>query len=229
MRGKVGTLAEILEVLFPCRCLLCGRWLLAGRAGGMPVCGDCQCALIPLQGRRCDICGTPLISEKTTCIRCRDADFAFSRHFSLFAYSGPARDLIASLKFERRHRLSSFFADILGPRILADYPAVPVVPVPGRRSADTVELIARRLQSRHGIEVLRLLQRSGGRPQKSLDLQHRRENLRGKIRLAARDVPDEALLFDDVFTTGATADTCARTLLEGGCRKVSVLSIAMEE
>ncbi len=229
MTRKVGALADFLEALFPGRCLLCGRWLLAAESEGTPVCGDCLCSLAPLQARRCDTCGTPLVSEKTTCVRCRGADFAFDRHFSIFAYSGRVRDLIASFKFDKRTRLSGLFADLLGPQILAHYPGVPVVPVPGRRSADAVELIARKLESRHGIEVLRLLRRSGGRPQKSLDLRHRRENLRGKILLAGKAVPGETLLFDDVFTTGATADTCARVLIEGGCQKVSVVSIAMEE
>lgn len=77
--------------------------------------------------------------------------------------------------------------------------------------------------------MLRLLKRSGGQAQKTLDLRERRENLRGRILDAGLAAPPEAVLFDDVFTTGATADTCARVLMQAGCRKVSVVSIAMEE
>ncbi len=220
---------EILEILFPGRCLLCGRWLLGAGSGGAPVCGECLCALAPIQGRRCEICGTPLVSELKTCTRCRSADFAFATHRSLFVYAGAARDLIASLKFEKRSRLSATFADILAPRILADHAGIPVVPVPGRSPTDAVELISRQLRARHGIPVLRLLRRSGGLQQKTLDLQERRKNLRGKVQLADGTVPAEAVLFDDIFTTGATADTCARVLMAGGCGKVSVVSIAMEE
>jgi predicted amidophosphoribosyltransferase len=139
------------------------------------------------------------------------------------------RELITCLKFEKRLRLSGFFADLVAERIAEEYEGIPVVPVPGRRGADAVELICRNLHVRHGIAILRLLRRSGGRQQKSLDLQERRENLRGRISLGSLHVPGEAILFDDIFTTGATADTCARTLLSGGCRKVSVVSIAMEE
>jgi len=221
--------AGFLEILFPGRCLLCGRWLLTSGSGGKQLCADCACSLSPIQGPRCGICGTPLVSESTTCVRCQEADFSFEAHRSVFAYCGAVRDLIACLKFERRSRLSDFFADILAPRILMSYPGVPLVPVPGHRSADAVELIARKLEAQHGITVLRLLKRSGGRAQKTLDLRERRENLRDRIRPLATSVPPEAVLFDDVFTTGATADTCSRVLLEAGCRKVSVVSIAMEE
>ncbi|MGO9409155.1 MAG: ComF family protein [Spirochaetia bacterium] len=228
MKGK-ERLAVVLEVLFPGRCLLCGRWLLEAGSRGTQVCADCLCSLIPLSGRRCDVCGALLVSERGTCIRCRNADFAFSSNRSVFSYSGAVRDLISCLKFERRYRLSALFAGFLAPRILSDHPGVPVVPVPGRKAADAVELIARRLESSHGIPVLRLLKRSGGQAQKTLDLRERRENLRGRILDAGLAAPPEAVLFDDVFTTGATADTCARVLMQAGCRKVSVVSIAMEE
>lgn len=147
--------AGLLEVLFPGRCLLCGRWLLSADSAGAPVCAECVCSLEPIQGQRCDTCGTPLVSERTTCTRCRQADFAFASHTSVFAYSGPVRDLISCLKFEGRTRLSGFFADLLAPRILSEMPGSPVIPVPGRRSKNAVELIARKLEARHGIQVLR--------------------------------------------------------------------------
>jgi competence protein ComFC len=185
---------------------------------------------MPLQGKRCEKCGTLLVSELRTCLRCRQAEFAFDSHRSVFAYSGAVRRLITSFKFEKRQRLSAFFADILAPRIRDAHPDLPVVPVPGRKFPDAVELIARELVARHGTRVLRLLERSGGHAQKTLDLRERRQNLSGRIRFISRErVPDEVVLLDDVFTTGATTDTCSRVLREAGCRAVSVVSIAMEE
>jgi len=225
--GQAG--AAFLEILFPGRCLLCGRWLLTAGANGQQLCRECVSSLVPIQGPRCDVCGTPLVSESRTCGRCQEADYSFERHRSVFAYAGGVRDLIAGLKFEHRSRLADFFADILGPRILADYPGVPLVPVPGHKPSDAVAMIARKLEARHGITVVSILRRSGGRAQKTLDLRERRENLLGRIRFVGTRVPARVVLFDDVFTTGATADTCSRVLLEAGCQGISVVSIAMEE
>ena len=229
MKRAGMVLSGVLETIFPGRCLVCGRWLLGREHSGAPVCGDCASSLDPLGGCRCEMCGVPLVSERGTCLRCRQAGFAFSGHRSIFSYAGAVRRLITDLKFQNRTRLSTFFADFLAPRIIEAHPGVPVVPVPGREFPDSVELVARELTARHGITVLRLLRRSGGRAQKTLDLRERRQNLSGRIRLADGRAPAHAVLFDDVFTTGATADTCSRALLEAGCRAVWVVSIAMEE
>ncbi len=243
-----GLLAEI---LFPGRCLLCGKWLLfAGGDGsgggsgcglgdrsgnGSPVCGDCRAALEPLSGERCVVCSMPLSSERGACMRCRSADYAFDSNYSVFAYGGPVRQLISGYKFGGRTRLARFFASYLAPVIGAKFPGRPVVPVPprpNRRSPDAVERIVRLLARAHGLPVCRCLERTGGIPQKSLDFVQRAENLRGRIRVVAGQargrVPSAAVLLDDVFTTGATADACARALREAGCAAVAVVTIAID-
>jgi len=220
----------MLEALFPGRCLLCGSWLdHTGRDG---VCPGCLLLLVPLSGTRCVKCGIPLVSEHETCTRCRTADFVFAAHSSLFSYTGPVKTLVAALKFAGRTRLSRLFADLLWESMAGSFADVPLVPVPGRRRHDAVDVTARNLQARHGTPVLRLLARTGGKPQKSLDFDERRRNLAGRIRVVGTPgdtIPAEVVLLDDVFTTGATADACARALLSAGCRKVRVVTIAMEE
>jgi predicted amidophosphoribosyltransferase len=78
-----------------------------------------------------------------------------------------------------------------------------------------------------------LLERRGGAPQKSLNYAQRQENLRGRIQLAggqaARGVPQQVTLIDDVFTTGATLDACARVLRAAGCATVFGITLAIEE
>jgi predicted amidophosphoribosyltransferase len=93
-------------------------------------------------------------------------------------------------------------------------------------------LIARRLESSHGAIVLRILNRRAGPAQKGLDFAARRENLRGRIgpagRTGKRPPPPEVVVIDDVFTTGATADACARVLRGMGSRTVSVVTLATD-
>lgn len=227
----------LMEVLFPGRCLLCGDWLLLAGDHCVPICDACKEKLRPLSGPRCGRCGIELISEKGTCLRCRTANYSFDSNMSLFPYSGAAKSLLTAMKFGRRTRLAPFFAAHAVDSLRACGPSgaviVPAPPRRGRRTPDAVELVARALERNHGFTVLRLLARSGFVQQKSLDLERRRENLKGKISMASgatkRVLPREAVLLDDVFTTGATLDACARALREAGCASVKAVTLVIED
>ena len=223
------------EVLFPGRCLLCGGWLLGAVSDRIPVCDACRGTLERIEGPRCACCGIGLVSEKETCLRCRGVSFGFGSHRSLFAYTGGARRLLAGLKFQGRRRLAAFYAGMVAEDV-ADQPwgrvVVPVPPRPGRRGPDAVELVARVLSARHGFDVQRILRRIPGVQQKSLDYEQRRANLTGRIRLrdaAGKHALPQAILLDDVFTTGATLDACARVLKGAGCGDVNAVTLVMEE
>jgi ComF family protein len=234
----------LLGILFPGRCLLCGHWLPfdaakgdAEVAGGadVPVCAACRQSLVLIHGARCARCGMPLVSEIGTCARCKGAGYAFESNIALFPYSGAPKELIARLKFDGRSRCAAIFADLAAAALEGPRSAIPVVPVPprpGRSGPDAVELVARCLARDHGSNVQRLLKRTGGAQQKSLDFAQRRGNLAGMLQIVSGSpatVPSRVVLLDDVFTTGATLDACARTLLEAGCQRVLGLTLAIEE
>ena len=225
----------LFDFLFPGRCVLCGQWLRFEPGADAPVCHSCVGALVPIHGARCARCGMALISEIGICTRCREAVYAFESNIALFPFAGAPRKLIVALKFEGRSRLAALFASLVSAALVGERAAIPVVPVPsrpGRKTPDAVALVARHLQRDHGRTVQRLLERTGGAPQKSLDFVQRRQNLSGMIRLAAGSrgaLPARVLLLDDVFTTGATLDACARTLREGGCQTILGLTLAIEE
>jgi ComF family protein len=223
-----------MDTLFPGRCLLCGEWLPTGLGTLSPLCEECVACLPGPAENACSRCGIALVSEKGICTRCRDADFVFESNTALFPYAGEARRLLNAFKFGGRLRLADFFARRAA-LALAD-PGVPIVPVPprpGRRTADAVGLFARSLHRDHGRQILPLLARTGRVQQKSLDLQQRRANLLGRFRLApgvlAEAVPGEVIVIDDVFTTGATIDACARVLRSAGCLRVRSLTLVIEE
>jgi ComF family protein len=227
---------QLLEAFFPGRCLLCGQWLSIGNDPVVPLCDACRDSLVPIGAARCGKCGMGLVSENVTCIRCREADFVFESNVALFPYSRDARELIRQLKFEGRFRLAGFFADLVAAALSPEreqYPIVPVPSRPGRTTPDPVGRVAARLERHHGKTVRRLLVRTGGAQQKSLDLARRRENLRGMIRLAPDrglpGLPPQVILLDDIFTTGATIDACARVLHDAGCRRVCSITLAIEE
>lgn len=132
-------------------------------------------------------------------------------------------------------------APALGRLLLAHCPLTPVsydvlVPVPLHirrlrwRGFNQAQLLARHVARQHRLPLdpFSLERARATDPQVELDDDARRRNVAG-----AFVVPDPArvrgrrvLLVDDVYTTGATANECSRTLLRAGARHVDVLVLA---
>jgi competence protein ComFC len=202
------------------------------------VCVQCRPAIQDISGETaCEKCGTPLVSEQGICRRCRESDYCFAGNVALFSNHGPVKELVRQLKFSHRRRLAAYFAQWAARALERRYPGMTLVPVPSRpgsKTPDAVQLVCRCLAKYHDVQVRSLLRRTPGVAQKTLDFQRRRENLRGRILLvpgvtSAASALDDLVLFDDVFTTGATVDTCARALLDAGAHRVFSLTLVIEE
>jgi ComF family protein len=242
--GKPGSVELwgrfLLQLLYPQYCLCCGDPLLFRSDLRHPICTNCRARLEPLAaGDRCEICSAPLISEVQRCTRCSGLSFTFRRNFSLFEYRGNVRRIISQFKFSNRRSAAPLIAHLMAPALRRVYPGLPVVPVPGsrrsvrRRGWDPMVEVARELRRAGQAEVLPLLRRYGGGAQKGLHYKDRMANIRGTIRLRNRRrimarVPRTVVLLDDIFTSGATADECARILVQAGAEEVDVLTLAME-
>jgi ComF family protein len=151
---------------------------------------------------------------------------------------------LLAFKHGGRRELADFFAQALHERIGPSEPGCEpplLVPVPLHcwrhlaRGYDQAYLLARALAAVRGWECARLLKRvRATRPQGSALALSRGANVRAafelrhgwgrapKVRLARRTV----WLVDDVLTSGATADECARCLLKAGAARVEVVVVA---
>ncbi len=229
-------LSHRLDLLFSEKCVLCGEFLTPDRDWIYPLCRACLEKLPNRAGTLCSVCSTELVSEKHICTRCRERDYSFLSNYSLFVYADEVKELLGRYKTKNGKLLAGYFAARMAPVILEKYRDFTVVPVPFRRSRkrtrgwDQIEAICKELQRGYRLTYERVLLRKGSSAQKSLDYTGRLGNIEGKIRLRKhKQAPEKILLLDDVFTTGATADACAATLLEAGAKEVRMLSIALDQ
>jgi competence protein ComFC len=227
----------LLAYFFPGACLVCGSALGFKHKSDYPVCGECVSLLDPIGGNRCVKCGCRLISERNICTRCRETDYSFDSHISMFEYTGPIKELIYQYKFEGRQSLSNLLANLLGSVLEERFPGLPVIPVPSskkslkKRGWHHIGLVVKKLHQRFGIRYFEVLSKTTDIPQKELSYEDRLENLKGRIVCEKSRMPRDlatAILIDDVFTTGATAGECARVLRAAGVKTVHVLTIAID-
>ncbi len=229
-------LYAMLDFLFPSFCLLCGGSFLFTSREFLPLCPDCFHALRPLEGIRCCVCGVPLISEHGICIRCRERQFSFETNHSIFAYGGAAKMLLRLYKFQGKKELACVFALLVQQYLRRSLPGIPLVPVPFRKKSrkkrgwDHILAITSILRRKYDIPVLDILSRKDTLPQKTLKYAERISHLKGNIAIKpnAGTIPGHIVLFDDVFTTGATVSECSAVLKQHGVVRISVLTLAMD-
>ena len=184
------------------------------------------------------------LGEKPLCGLCQRARPTYERAFAYGPYAGALRDLIHLLKYQRMTPAARPLGEYLAASIRAAVREAGkdaiLVPIPlysakaRQRSFNQAEEIARQAvrASDVGIEInTRLLARvRETKSQTGLTRHQRRENVRGAFAVPkknARAVKGRnVILLDDVFTTGTTAEECARILRRAGAAKVWVVTAA---
>lgn len=214
------------------KCYICGNKTVHNSL----VCIDCRTGSPLISGSVCSVCGIPILSEESICIRCRTNEYSFDRNISLFQYKNVARDIFYQYKFKKHREIGLWYCSLLSDIIKKEFPGFIVVPSPYRyfkkirKGWDQVEFISNHLKKRHHIPIVSLLKRSSGTDQKKLNYDGRKNNLKGNITVKKNMNIDgkQVLFLDDIFTTGATADECARILKQKGASEVAVLTIAID-
>jgi predicted amidophosphoribosyltransferase len=225
-----GLRRELLSLIVPPLCATC----LEPEFSGSALCPDCRARLVALPVARCRQCGAPVVRDSRDCRECRGRSFAFARAWSPFAYEGVGRRVVNALKSRGALALAGFMAGEIARRAPSGLVEGTLVPVPvhARRKrlhgSNPAREIAEALGRRGGSPVRDLLERTGRPPpQVGLERAARLANARGSVGLRPRaSAPRRAVLVDDVYTTGATLDACARALRAAGSSEVTAVTFA---
>lgn len=229
---------RVLDFVLPPLCLRCGAVVDAPRA----LCAACWGAIRFLGPPCCDICGVPFphpMPAGSLCAACLRRRPAFERARSAFSYNDASRALVLGFKnADRIHAARAYGSWMVraGRDLLRDADCVVPVPLHRRRlwrrrynqSALLAQAVAREAGLPYRPDMIvrwRPTPSQGG-----LGRAQRARNVRAAFRIARAAHEDVAgrvvVLVDDVFTTGATAEECARTLKAAGAGAVAVLTLA---
>ncbi len=230
---------RLLDSFYPRSCLVSGEPLKGNRPYRY-LCEEAGDRILHVGAPHCGICGHPFwgaADSEQACPHCVELQPAFREGKTAALMQGPARTLIHELKYRRglyvipdlvemASRSPGFFEFLEGARL---------VPVPlhprrrRRRGFNQSEELARAVLKRIGggrMEPL-LVRPRHTRTQTRLRRGERQANMLGAFRLRRGQLSDpdaRYVLLDDVFTTGATLNACARVLKAAGAKKVDIVT-----
>ncbi len=225
--------ARLADLVAPPRCLACGDEVVATAA----LCPQCWAKITFIEEPVCAVMGLPLDFDQgegavSGAALANPPDWDRARGAVVF--DDHSRPLIHALKYHDRMEVAPFMAGAMaraGRRLLAE--ADVLVPVPLHRwrlwwrRFNQSAVLAQRLGEATGrpVEVLALRRVKRTRSQVGLSQAERETNVARAFAVADPEAfrGRRVVLVDDVLTTGATANACARTLKRAGAARVDVL------
>jgi len=239
---------RLVDALLPPRCLACGVGLGSRMGAGAEgaLCAACWSEIEFIDGPACATCGLPFAFDEgagALCAGCIQQAPAYRRHRSVMRYGAASRALVLGFKHGDRTASAPTFGAWLkraGAGMIED--ATLIIPVPLHRRRlftrryNQSALLARGLFKALGPDsravvapgLLRRVRHTAS--QGNLSRSARQRNVSGAFKVSADDARHlkdaHVLLIDDVMTTGATVEACAKSLLRAGAASVDVLTLA---
>ncbi len=234
-----GIVRGLIDLIFPPHCAFCGTLLAEDDTA--EICPGCLRNIRFISPPICPKCGFPFvmgIGENHLCGQCLRRQWHFGSARALAFYEGPIREAIHGLKY----RGKSFLAKSLAGLFERGYPFIDygsydlLVPVPlhpkrlRERGFNQALILGKAIGRKEEVPCTRFLLKkiSWSPPQIDLSPQEREKNVKGSFAVTApgKVRGKRVLLVDDVMTTGATVNECARELLKAGAEQVDVFTLA---
>lgn len=227
---------NILDLIFPKRCLNCWRF-------GKYFCDRCVLSIRTINASEtiCPICERPAVGGITH-PRCQ-MKYSFDGLTSIFRYDGIIKQAVKSLKYRRVTDLarefvalvpSSFFSEVA--KLRTDEASLIPIPLhPSRlrdRGFNQAEVLGRLFASRLNIPLRTDMLKRVKKTIPQVEMRDRKERLQNmkdvfSIHNSKFIIPNSMIiLFDDVFTTGATMRAAGETLKRAGAHFVWAVTMA---
>jgi len=228
---------KTVDLIFPKRCPVCHE-ITADR--GDLVCRECRGRLTYVTDPYCIRCGKPFReSQKVLCKGCESKEIYFAKGRAVFVYDDVMRASIYRFKYGNRPEYAAYYAremaEHLSDAINKWNPQV-LIPIPvhksklKKRGYNQAYLIARELSNLTKIPVDNqlLIREKHTEKQKNLSSLDRAHNLKNAFKINTNGVQYlSAMLIDDIYTTGATMNSAAKVLKDGGTGEVYCLSVSI--
>lgn len=230
-----------LSLLFPSRCAGCDK------IDAPILCMECVNALERIgETAVCLRCGEPESSGNrfhTKCRNCREASPDYCQARSAYIYSGPLSGAITQWKYRGAEDAGNFLSALLVDWIASHAPkwweeTDVLIPVPhhpetiksrGFSPPEQMSLIIGRYFNKPVLPriIFKTIQTAS---QMSLDSNHRMSNISGSMRIFDDSLIEgkSCVIIDDVMTTGATLNECAKILKKAGAAGIYGLTLARQ-
>lgn len=244
--GVLGRLVRgVSDVVFPPSCVHCRAVVETETAGEKNafrhLCARCVAQVEFVRPPHCVTCGHPfygVVEGERICVKCDGLEPAFNEGRTAVLFKGPARALVLELKYHRGLHVLADMEEIFrrATHVRERVRGGVLVPVPlharkaRERGYNQAVLLAETLAraAGGGTRVETVLARVvDTQTQTAFDRRTRMANLKNAFALAPGADLNPALhyfLVDDVFTTGSTLNSCARTLRRAGALNVEVIT-----
>ena len=231
------------DLFYPPHCAGCQRALVEHQEHVVSslkrlLCSDCCQQLQHLTPPYCPVCSYTLSSDVATCSNCAQRGLHFVAGVAALRYQGLTKELLARYKYGRDQSLKKLLQQLvvtalqderLKETVFEAVVPVPLYPVREReRGFNQARVLAQEVASHYKLPLRSLLKRVALTSfQAASHRQQRLKNLEGAFALRRPlQLHGNYLLVDDVLTTGATLDECAKLLLQAGADAVWAVTLA---
>ena len=227
-------LEKVYDTVYPPRCPVCDGILYDKKSSKRPlICKECVGKIKFIDGDICLKCGKLIEdSEEEFCHDCIKKHFEFKRGVAAFAYSKEMKRSMYGFKYNNRREYGKFYAQSiwdLRKEVIFGWDCDAIIPVPlhikrqRKRGYNQAKVLAQYLESdlKLPIDDKILFRTKNTIPQKELETKGRKNNIDNAFQTTTNVVKySKVILVDDIYTTGATINECARVLKLAGVKEV---------